>query len=515
MSPRTAIVVGAGIGGLTAAMKLAHQGVSVQLFEKQGLPGGRCARLEADGFRWDLGPTILLMPFVLEAAFASVGRKLSDYLTLHRCDPNYRLHWRDGSQLTLTSELTRMRGELEAIEPGSVQRYLRFLAKGQVRHDVSMEHFVGKHFDSLAEFLTPRNLPRIFAVGAHQKLYAQVSRAFRDPRLREAMSFQTMYLGVSPYEAPAVFSLLPYTELAVGVWYPMGGMGEIARALDQVCREEGVGLRYRAPVERVVVEDGRAVGVRLADGSEHRAEVVVCNADYVWAQKHLLDAPPRAVAALEKRRFTASGYMLYWGLKRQVEGLLQHNIFFGRDFRGSFVDIFDRLQVPEDVSFYLNAPRQVDPGVAPAGQDALYVLVPVPHRAPHLDWKAEGPRVRAQVLRRLAEEGYPDLEQDLVVERIITPDDWESELNLERGANFGLAQNMFQIGPFRPKVWDDRVGNLFYCGCSVQPGTGVPTVMISADLAVQAVLERARPGASHPVPRPLAAAAGAPGRDLA
>jgi phytoene desaturase len=501
VSPRSAIVVGAGIGGLTAAMKLAHQGVAVQLFEKQPVPGGRCGRLEAEGFRWDLGPTILLMPFVLERAFASVGRALADYLTLHRCDPNYRVHWRDGSSLTLSSDLTAMRQELERLEPGSFERFLRFLAKGQVRHDVALEHFVGRHFDSLAQFLTPANLPRIFEVGAHRTLHAQVSRAFRDPRLREAMSFQTMYLGVSPYEAPAVFSLLPYTELAVGIWYPQGGLGEIAYALERVCREEGVGLHYRAPVERVLVEQGRAVGVRLGDGTEHRADVVVCNADYVWAQKHLVDAPARALARLETLRFTSSGYLLYWGLKRRQEGFLHHNVYLGRDFQGSFADIFERLQVPGDVSFYVNAPARLDPSVAPAGKDALYVLVPVPHRAPHLDWKVEGPRVRAQVLERLAAEGHPDVAADLEVERIITPDDWEAQLNLERGSNFGLAQNMFQIGPFRPKVWDDRVENLFYCGASVQPGTGVPTVMISADLAVRAVLERARTQASAP-PRP-------------
>jgi phytoene desaturase len=504
VSPRSAIVIGAGIGGLTCAMKLAHQGLSVQLFEKQRAPGGRSGRLEAEGFRWDLGPTILLMPFVLEKAFASVGRKLSDYLTLHRCDPNYRLRWRDGTSLTLTSELTRMREELERLEPGSFEKYLRFLARGQARHDVSLEHFVGKHFDTLGEFLSPRNLPRILQVGAHQKLYAQVSRAFQDPHLREAMSFQTMYLGLSPYEAPAVFSLLPYTELAVGVWYPMGGMGEIAHVLDRVCREEGVGLHYGAPVERVLVEGGRAVGVRLAGGVEHRADVVVCNADYVWAQKHLVDAPPRAIASLEKKRFTASGYMLYWGLQGQVEGFLQHNIFFGDDFRGSFVDIFERLRVPADVSFYVNAPTRLDPQVAPPGRDALYVLVPVPHRSPHVDWKVEGPKVRAQVLARLAQEGYPDLERQIAVERIVTPDDWEADLNLERGSNFGLAQSTFQIGPFRPKVWDDRVQNLFYCGASVQPGTGVPTVMISADLAAKAVLERLG-GADQAQPLPLAA----------
>lgn len=491
MTSRTAIVVGAGIGGLTAAMKLAHQGFKVELHEKLDVPGGRCGRIEVDGFRFDLGPTILLMPFVFERTFASVGRRLSDYLTLVRCDPNYKVTFRDDTTLTLTSELTKMREELERLEPGSFDRYLRFLAKGQYRHDTALEHFVGKHFDGFGQFLKPSNLPRILGVGAHQKLFSQVSKAFKDPRLQQAMSFQTMYLGVSPYEAPAVFSLLPYTELAVGIWYPLGGMGAIPRALEKVCKEEGVTFHYGSSVKQIVVEQGRAVGVALEGGRVARADVVVCNADYPWAYKHLIDPKVSAKPELEKKRYTASGYMLYLGMKRRYDELLHHNIFFGADFEGSFSSIFEKLEVPEDPSFYVNAPAHLDPSMAPEGKDALYVLVPVPHQAKHLDWKVLGPQVRAKVFARLAERGLKDVEKDIEVERVITPDDWASSLNLERGSNFGLAQNMFQIGPLRPKVWDERIENLFFCGASSQPGTGVPTVMISADLAVQAIEQRA------------------------
>jgi phytoene desaturase len=487
----TAIVVGAGVGGLTAAMKLAHQGWRVEVHEKQSVPGGRCGRLEVDGFTFDLGPTIMLMPFVFEKTFASVGRRLSDYLTLVRCDPNYRITFRDGSTVTLTSELTRMREELERMEPGSFERFLRFLAKGRERHDVSMEHFVGKHFDSLAQFLTPANIPKIFGVGAHRTLFGQVAQAFRDERLQQAMSFQTMYLGVSPYEAPAVFSLLPYTELAIGIWYPMGGMGAIPRALEKVCLEEGVTFHYGSSVKQIVIEQGRAVGVALADGRVVKSDIVVCNADYPWAYKHLIDSKVSAKPELEKKRYTSSGYMMYLGTRRRYSELEHHNVFFGANFKGSFGDIFERLEVPEDPSFYVNAPAHIDPSMAPPGKDALYVLVPVPHQAPHLDWKVEGPKVRAKVFARLAELGLPDLERDIEIERVITPDDWATSLNLERGSNFGLAQNVFQIGPFRPKVWDEKIQDLFFCGASVQPGTGVPTVMISADLAVQAITERA------------------------
>ncbi len=488
---KTALVVGAGVGGMTAAMKLAHAGWRVEVHEKSGEPGGRCGRVKLGDFTFDLGPTILLMPFVFEQTFSSVGKKLSDYVTLERCDPNYSITFADDSTLTLTSELTQMRESLERIEPGCFERYLRFLAAGRDRHDTSMSMFVTKHFDSLLQFIKPKNLPHFFRIGAHRTLFNDVASVFKDSRLQQAMSFQTMYLGVSPYEAPAVFSLLPYTELAHGIWFPRGGMSAISRALETVCGELGVTFVYGSAVKKIVTTGGRAQGIELSDGSVKRADVVVCNADLAWAHAHLLDEKASDSPKLEKLRFTSSGYMLYLGMRRRIEGLQHHNMFFGRDFKGSFTDIFEHRRVPEDPSFYINAPSRTDASFAPEGKDALYFLVPVPHRTPGLDWSLEGPKVRAKVFARLEALGYGRLEQDIEAEKIITPDDWESQLNLSRGSNFGLAQNMFQIGPFRPKVWHERVQNLFFCGASSQPGTGVPTVMISADLAVQAIAQRA------------------------
>lgn len=493
---KRAIVIGAGVGGLTAAMRLQHAGVQVSLFEKQAGPGGRCGRVEFDGFRFDLGPTILLMPFVLEETFASVGRKLSDVLQLTRCDPHYRVHYRDGSRFTLHSEPNAMAAELERLEPGAALRYLDFLAHGRTQHEVAFERFISRHFEGFFDFVTPSNVPRIVQVGALQRLWSHVSKFFKDERLKQALSFQTMYLGISPWEAPAVFSLLPFTEANHGIWFPDGGLHAVPLALERVCKEEGVALHYGRGVRRVLVDaQGRATGVELEDGTHELADAVVCNADYAWAVNTLLPEPlkDKRTRAVERRKFTSSGLMLYLGVKGKVEPLLHHNVFFGRDFRGSFDDIFERLRVPDDVSFYVNAPSRTGGGFAPEGHDALYVLVPVPHTAEgegRIDWKQEGPRVREQVLTRLASEGYGDLRERIVAERMITPDDWQSQHFLARGSNFGLAQNFWQIGPFRPRVNDPDVEGLFWCGASIQPGTGVPTVMLSARFAVDAVLQR-------------------------
>lgn len=488
---KRALVVGAGVGGLTAAMKLAHAGFDVTVFEKQSEPGGRCGRVSFDGFQFDLGPTILLMPHVLESAFASVGRKLSDYLKLTRCDPHYRVHYRDGSRFTLWTDQQRMSEELERLEPGSAARYRDFIEHGRKQHDLAFPKFISKHFASVWPFVAPSNVPAIFQVGALKKLWPHVSAFFRDSRLRQALSFQTMYLGLSPWDAPAVFSLLPFTEAEHGIWFPEGGLHAVPLALAKVCGELGVKFRYSTSIRRFAVENGKAVGVELEDGSVERGDVVLCNADYAHGVKHFLpsDIATKRSEAVERRRFTSSGYMLYLGLKREVPELMHHNVFFGSDFEGSFRDIFGRRRVPDDVSFYVNAPSRTGTGFAAAGKDALYVLVPVPEQNEGVDWAVEGPKVRAQVFARLKAEGYGDIESLVESERVITPNDWASDLNLARGSNFGLAQSFWQIGPFRPTVTDPDVQKLFWCGASIQPGTGVPTVMLSAGFAVDAILE--------------------------
>lgn len=505
----TVALIGAGVGGLSAAARLAAHGFAVEVFERNAGPGGRCGRLEADGYAFDTGPTLLLMPEVLEETFAACGRQAGDYLSLVRCDPNYRIHFRDGSAITFSTELVEMGAELERIEPGSFSRYLAFLAQGKVQYQTSLDRFVGRNFDHLGQFLTPANLRHVFAVRAHRKMYGEVSRFFRDPRLRAALSFQTMYLGISPYDSPAVYGLLPFTELAVGIWYPRGGMYQLPLALERLARELGVAVHYRSGVRKILVEGGRATGLLLDDGRRVAADVVLCNADLPWAYRNLLDAGDTTLPRADRLRYTSSAFMLYLGLSRQYPQLLHHNVFFGADYRGSFEDIFRRFRVPADPSFYVNVSARTDPAVAPRGTDGVYVLVPVPHRHADLEWRDEGPRLRARVFERLAAIGCDDLERRIVVERQCTPDDWAQELNLERGAAFGLSHDFFQVGPFRPANQDRRLRNLFFVGASTQPGTGLPMVMLSARLVAERIVRHAgvQPRAVLPAPQLAGSAA--------
>lgn len=488
MNPH-AIVIGAGVGGLSAAVRLAGQGFRVTVLEQGKRAGGRCGQVSFDGFTFDTGPTLLLMPEVLEETFASVGRRASDYVELTRCDPNYRIHFREGEPLTFSTDLTAMARQLEGVEPGAFGRYLEFLRAGEHQYRVSLERFVGRNFDSVLQFLAPGTLREVFKVKAHKNMYAEVSRYFGDDRLRAALTFQTMYLGISPYESPAVYGLLPYTELAVGIWFPKGGLYAVPKALEQVGRELGVTYRYQTPVRRILVEGEKSSGVELVDGTRLEADVVVCNADLPWAYKHLLPEKASSLPRAESLRYTSSAFMMYLGLSKQYPELLHHNVFFGGDYRGSFEDIFHKRKVPDDPSFYVNVPARTDASLAPEGRDGLYILVPVPNKEAAIDWRTEGPRLREQILSRLEQWGAPGLREHIVAERSFCPDDYANTLNLERGAAFGLSHNFFQVGPFRPANQDPNVRNLFFVGASTQPGTGLPMVMLSARLTTERVLQ--------------------------
>jgi phytoene desaturase len=483
-------VVGAGVGGLAAAARLAHSGFDVDVFEKHEGPGGRCGQLRLGGFTFDTGPTILLMPEVLERTFLALGKRLADYLVLSRCHPNYRLHFHDGTRLLLQSDLGALSAELEQLVPGSSAGFLGFLALSGRMYRTSLERFVLRNFDGAAQFLAGGNLRQLLALSAHRSLASVVRGFLKDERLQAALTFQTMYLGMSPYQAPAVYGLLSHSEMGVGVYFAKGGLYALPLALERLGREEGARFHYRSEVRRILSTPEGVHGVELLDGTEVSADLVLCNADLPWAYRNLLNPSHTRLRRARRLRYTSSGYMLYLGLRRSVAGLGHHSVFLGRNYRESFEDIFQRHRVPLDPSFYVAIANRTDASLAPAGKDSVYVLVPVPHAHPSLDWAREGPPLRARVLARLAQEGF-SLEADIEVERVFTPEDWETSLHLENGSAFGLGMQLGQLGPFRPRNQDRRLPNLFFVGASTTPGTGLPTVMVSAELAVQRMLAHA------------------------
>lgn len=486
-----AVVIGAGIGGLAIAARLARAGYAVTVVEKNAHPGGRTALFERDGFRFDMGPTLFLMPTIFAETYADLGERMEDHLDLMRLDPTYRVHFHDGTTLDLTGDLVRMREQLEAIEPGSFEAFLRFLSEGYRHYHVSLKRFVGRNFRSLFEYFSPSNLPLIVQLKALNKHYTNTARYFRDPRLRAAFSFQNMYLGVSPYDALATYSLLQYTELAEGVWFPRGGLYRVIESLADIAGGLGVHFRYSTPVTRIEVDGARTTGVLLANGEHLPADVVVANADlpYVYAELLPKDA---TVARLERKRYTSSALMFYWGITGGQDAALHHHNVFLADhrYRASFERIFRDLTLPDDPSFYVCAPARTDPAMAPSGGDSLMILVPVGHineRQPQ-DWTALMERARTAVFQRLAEIGVKDLSARIVFEETVGPQDYRTMLNLAKGSAFGLSHNFMQVGYLRPQNRHARYRNLYFVGASTHPGTGLPLVMLSARLVEERIL---------------------------
>src|SRR5579859_4876233 len=491
----TAIIIGAGLGGIAAAGRLAQNGYSVTVLEKNATPGGRCGQIMVSGHRFDTGPTLFLMPEIFAETYAALGERMQDQLDLRRVDPSYRVRFDDGLELTLTSDLNTLKTQLEAIEPGSFAGLLEYLAEGDRHYHLALQRFVGRNFYSLMDYFSPRNLPLLYQLKALLKHYQHIGRYLHDPRLRAAFTFQDMYLGLSPFDAPATYSLLQYTELAGGVWYPMGGLFRVVGSLEAIARSKGARFIFNAPVERIEVDGGRATGVTLEDGTQLTADVIVADADLPYVYRCLLGYETKhdraAVQQLQQMKYTSSAIMFYWGVDRVYPQLETHNVFLSGDYQGSFERIFTDHTLPSQPSFYIHAPARVDPAAAPANQDTLFVLVPVGHLddSHPLDWDLLRSRARAAVLQRLAKQGMSGLADHIKFEVSYTPRDWQNHYHLEKGSGFGLSHNFWQVGYLRPHNRHQMYNNLYFVGSSTHPGTGLPMVLISARLVVERILE--------------------------
>jgi phytoene desaturase len=489
MKSPTAIIIGAGIGGIATAAHLARRGFHVTIFEKNRRPGGRCDHFVREGHRFDTGPTLLIMPLVYEEEFAALGACLHERLDLQRVDPTYQLVFDDSSQLALTSDLTRMHTQLEAIEPYSFQNFLRYIEEGGRHYKLAMEQLVERDFRTASEFFALNNIPLVFRVQALLPHYQHVSKFFKHPHLRAAFTFQDVYMGLSPFEAPSTFSMMPYTELTHGVWYPKGGMSSVVAALMDIACEAGVEFEFDIPVARIDVEQTRARGVTVAGERRWDADIVVANADLPYVYECLL--PDEKLAdQLADKKYSCSVISFFWGVDKCYPALAPHTLFLADDYQANFESI-GRLGLPENPSLYIHAPARLDLSCAPVNQDTLIAVVPVGHldRTGSQDWKVLRSQARAAVLRRLALLGITDLDAHLKFEVNYTPLSWQQRYNLVNGSTHGLAHTFTQLGYFRPHNRHSRYRNLYFVGASTHPGTGVPTALISARQVAERIVD--------------------------
>lgn len=485
-----ALVIGAGLGGLATAAHLACAGYAVTVLEQRDEPGGKVRRLVEGGFRFDMGPTIMTMPFALDELFAAAGRERRDYLELIRLDPYYRAHFPDGLVFELSDSMNDVLAQVRAMSPDDEPRYVAYLARaGRIWHEVE-RHFLDRLFHSWTDLLDPALLAAGFKMDALTSLAKRVARQIRDPRLRQLLTYQAIYVGASPDDVPATYALISYLEMAYGVWFPKGGMYAIAEAVARLCTDLGVDIRYRTGVERILVEGGRARGVRTTEEAELRADVVISNADLHHTYARLLGDTPRPhmsdqrLAALEP---SSSAFIVYAGVARTYPGLPHHTIVFSDDFQRDLRGIFVERRPLDEPSFYVCAPSVTDPDLAPPGSTALYLLAPAPYLAGDVDWDAIAPGYAERLLARAEAFGLPGLRAATVFERCYTPADFARDYHCHRGSIFGLSARADQTAFRRPAPRVRDVAGLYLVGGSTQPGGGVPMVVLGGKLVARTV----------------------------
>jgi diapolycopene oxygenase len=491
------VVIGGGLGGLAAACTLAARGYAVTLCDRNAWVGGKAAVLAEQGFRFDMGPTILTIPRVLKRIYAEAGRQLESALDLVPLDPQWRSFFTDGTTLDLVSDVAEMRAILDDFAPGSgsAEGYGRFMELAERLHRLSNDFFFWRSVGGMKDMFDPRRsltltlLKEVMGMRPGHSVAGTVRSFVPDSRAAQMLDHFTQYVGSAPDESPAVLCGIAHMQANDGVWYPRGGTGAVPRALANLAIDLGVDIRTNTPVRRIIVEQGRVRGVETAAGEVIRAGVVVSNSDSVRTHRELVDGQPRQ-RFLKRRSYepACSGVVLYLGLDRRYEQLIHHNFVFSEDPHEEFESIYRKGEPAPDPTCYVCAPAITEPGVAPPGGEALYVLVHTPYLRPHHDWSQMLPAYRNRIIDKLKQTaGMKDLEDHIVFERALTPQDINDRYHVLDGAIYGLASHGRFLGAFKPANRSPDIEGLYLAGGSAHPGPGMPMVLMSGWIAADCV----------------------------
>ena len=483
------IIVGAGPGGLTSAMLLGHKGFDVEVFEAKSSVGGRNGTIKEEGYSFDLGPTFLMMKFILDEMFTETGRKSEDYLKFTRLDPMYRLIFNEFT-LDVTEDREEMKKRMNVIYPDSGNGVDEFLKKEAVRFE-KIYACLKKDYSSFKDFFNPIFLRALPYIPFGTSLFDYLGNYFDQEKLRLCFTFQAKYLGMSPWECPGFFVILSYIEHAFGVYHVEGGLSKISDAMAKVAEEEGVKIHLNSPVKQLVIENKKVVGVELENGEKKFADEVVLNADFSYAMHHLLPqgtVKKWAPEKLAKKKYSCSTFMLYLGLDKIYTELPQHTIAFADDYHKNVDNIFKDFSLSDDMSVYIRNASVNDKTIAPEGKSNIYVLVPVPNNRAKVDWKKEEARYRELVLDTIIKKTpLKDIKEHIVFERVFTPDNWDQDLNVHLGATFNLAHTIDQMLYFRPHNKFEELDGLYLVGGGTHPGSGLPTIYESGRIAANLI----------------------------
>ncbi len=484
------VVIGAGPGGLSAAMLLAGRGYNVEVYEKHDSVGGRTSSFSENGYTFDVGPTFLMMNYILEEIFELSGRKLEDYLDLKCLDPMYRLVFADGKEFFPSMDRDKTREQVRKLFPGREEGYDKFFRYEEKKYK-RLIPCLQVPYDSYRDLFAKHILKAVPYVDIHKSLYRHLESYFQDPQLTIAFTFQAKYLGMSPWSCPALFSIIPYIEHAMGVYHPIGGLNQITKAMTKALEEENGKVFLSTPVKKILIENGTAVGVLLENGEKVEADHFIINADFAYAMANLVDEADRpryTNAALANKGYSCSTFMLYLGLDKKYD-LPHHSIIFAEDYKRNVDEISDSLVLSADPSVYVQNASVTDPTLAPEGKSTIYVLVPVPNNKSGIDWKKEKPAFREKVLDIIETRGgFEGLRNHIEYEKIVTPQWWQDEKNIYIGATFNLAHNIRQMLMWRPHNKFEEFKNCYIVGGGTHPGSGLPTIFESGRISSGLIL---------------------------
>lgn len=490
------IVIGAGVAGLSSAIRLQKDGYAVEIYEKESISGGKMHVIEKDGFKFDLGPTIVMMPDLYREVFEYAGKNPDDYIPMTRLDPMYRSYFNKGTEsIDISSDLVQLMKTLEAVSPEDAAGFLQYLSSIYDRFSVARDYFIQRPFRNKKDFYNPFMLQQALKLKTFDSATNSISKFVKDKKIQQMLTFQTLYIGVSPNNGPSLYTIIPMIELLYGIWYIDGGMHKMAEGMEKVFLELGGKIHFNSPVEEIIVEDGQAKGIRVNEEFQD-ADYVICNADFPYAMKNLVKNQAAkgkyTDEKIDKMKYSCSCFILYLGMDRKYEELEHvHTFVFSEDLDKNLEQIFSGEHV-EDPSIYIVAASKVDPTVAPAGKEGLYVLLPVSDLATaDYDWNDESTKqyYRQKALAAVSElPGMANVENEIISESMITPLDFQNRFNAYNGACFGLQPTLLQSNHFRPQAKAEACENLYFTGSSTHPGAGVPIVLLSGKIAADELM---------------------------
>jgi phytoene desaturase len=510
---QTVNIIGAGPGGLASAMLLAQAGMRVRVLERLPVPGGRTSTIATEeGFRFDLGPTFFLYPRVLEEIFSTCGYDLRQEVDLVRLDPQYRLVFGAGGELLATPDPAGMEDAVARLSPADRGSFTRFMTETREKF-VRFAPFLEQPFESWFDLASPDLLRLMPLLKPWKSLDAELGRFFSDERIRLAFTFQSKYLGMSPFRCPSLFSILSFLEYEHGVFHPIGGCGAISAAMARIAASLGVEFHYREPVESLTFQGRRVTGATTASGS-YPADATIVNADFARTMTRLVPDRLRKRwndRRISSRRFSCSTFMLYLGIEGRYDAVPHHTIYLAENYRENLADIETRHRLGRDPSMYVQNASVTDPTLAPSGMSTLYVLIPVSHRHPNIDWRREAAGFREVALDQLSRIGIEDVRGRIRYEKMVTPDDWQDDYEIYRGATFNLSHDLGQMLHMRPHNRFEDIDGMYLVGGGTHPGSGLPVIYSSARITTDLLLDdfssvgrgRSRQPAAHDTPQPV------------